>query len=154
MRCWRRSLLTRSLLHGRPAELSGSVTRDRVDGQGPPVQKGEGAAGAGDRSRRSLPVLTVDEHGFDPSHVSMSGRPLVAATTAARRGPPCETWRVALRFRCASATCPYVRDRHPHQCGCTSGPEASLTDRCVRRWVQPAAHLFKPHPVLSLPKGS
>ena len=62
----------------------GSFTRDRGEGQGPPVQKGEGAAGAGDRGTGSLPVLILDEHGSDRPHVPKSLMPVLNEVTGTR----------------------------------------------------------------------
>ena len=100
----------------------GSVARDRGEGQGPPVQKGEGAAGAGDRGTGSLPVLSLDERGSDRPHVQKSRLPLVTATTAARRGPSRATLGVTFRLRCASALFPRSSRDKPRRCGCAPGP--------------------------------
>jgi hypothetical protein len=41
-----------------------------------------------------------------------------------------------------------VPDRRPLRCDCATGLRAGLVNGRVGRWVQPAAHLFKPHLVI------
>jgi hypothetical protein len=81
----------------------------------------------------------------------------VTATTTASLGAPSRaTLRVAFRFRWASALFPrFPRDRGLPEASLASavvqpasGP--AMADRCVRGWVQPAAHLLQPLFVISV----